>query len=478
MGLFDFLRPRSQPTGALPAPTATAPLDAYGRAAEETPQGSPPTDTFVDLPVTALGRWNLQRIRVALDNHQMGMFADSAMLCESMLGDGRVQTALNGRLKGITMRHLHVKPIDDSEDAKKAAEWTKWLWETVLTDEVLDQQMAWTVIEGFSLSQRCWETRNARIPSESEHLEVWVPKLQPWHPQFIYYDVSRRCYVAQTAESLEYIDPQDPQWWLFTPWGEYRGWLRGALRSCAVPWVMRQYALRDAGRFSEVHGLPTKVLKTPAQAAAADKTRMTSQVRSMGNSTVVMLPQQTGPDGTGWDLSLLEARDRSWESFFALMDRCDREIQQVIRGTNLTSEVQGGSYAAAQVHADEDSGYADSDCRKLVESFRSTVQMFLGYNFGWADLAPAMWMEAPDKPDILALAQAQQAAITAAAMAKEKLGWNISAPEYCERFSLPLEDVEEVEAEEEADPDEQAEEVDAEDGDEPGADEALQEAAE
>jgi phage gp29-like protein len=483
MGLFDFLRPRSQPTGA-PLLTAGAtpqgPLDAQGKAAEETPQGTPPTDTFVDLPVTAMGRWNLQRIRVALDNHQMGMFADSAMLVEAMMGSGRVQTALNGRLKGITMRHLHVKPIDDSTDAKEAALWTEWLWQTVLTDEVLDQQMAWTVLEGFSLSQRCWYTREARGET------VWCPKLQPWHPQFIYYDVMRRQYVAQTAEGIEYIDPEDPQWWLFTPWGEYRGWLRGALRSCAVPWAVASYALRDAGRFSEAHGMPTKVIKAPAQANAGDKSRMTSAVRGMGNSSVLFLPQQTGPEGTGWDVSLLEPRDRSWESFFALMEKCDREIQQVIRGTNLTSEVQGGSYAAAQVHADEDSGYADSDCRKLIESFRSTVQMFLGYNFGWADKCPVMWMEAPDKPDILALAQAQQAAINAAATAKEKLGWQISAPEYCERFSIPLdvkatEEAAEELASEEDEPDDVPAEEPSEGDDGDGAateDDSEQESAE
>jgi phage gp29-like protein len=255
---------------------------------------------------------------------------------------------------------------------------------------------------------------------------------------------------------VEYIDPNDPHWWLFTPWGEYRGWLRGALRSCAFPWVVRQYALRDAARFSEVHGLPIKVLKVPSQSNALDKSRVTGQVRGLGNSSVLTLPQQTGPDGTGWDFELMEAKDRSWEAFFALIENCDREIQQVIRGTNLTSEVQGGSYAAAQVHEDEDSGYADSDCRKLVESFRSTVQMFLGYNFGWADKCPAMWMEAPDKPDLLALAQAQQAAVTAY-VAAQGAGIKLDAEKFCEKFGLPLESVEEPEADpaEEDDADEE-----------------------
>lgn len=428
-----------QPVARLPNTGSLVPVDQFHRDPEDTPQGSPPTDYFRDLPIAALGRWNLTNIRTALDNHQMGQFLTAAMLTESMLGDGRVQSALNGRLKGITMRHLHVKPVDDSRDAKEAAEWAKWLWQRVLTDDVLDQSLAWTTIMGFGLAQRVWDTCRGRNGEE-----VWCPYIQPWHPQYTYYDISRRQYVAQTQDGIEYIDPDDPHWWLFTPWGEYRGWLRGALRSCAVPWIVRQYALRDAARFSEVHGLPIKVLKVPSQANSADKSRTTSQVRALGNSSVLTLPQQTGPDGTGWEFELLEARDRSWESFFALIENCDREIQQVIRGTNLTSEVQGGSYAAAQVHEDEDSGYADSDCRKLVESFRSTVQMFLGFNFGWADKCPDMWMEAPDKPDLLQLAQAQQAAVTAYVAAKDA-GLVLDAEKFCERFSLPLESVEEVE---------------------------------
>lgn len=466
MALWNPFRrsPVVQPSAIVPATAripntgALVPIDQFARDPEDTPRGEPPTDYFRDLPIAALGRWNLTNIRTALDNHQMGQFLTAAMLTESMLGDGRVQSALNGRLKGITMRHLHVKPADESADAKEAAEWTKWLWSRVLTDDVLDQSLAWTTIMGFGLAQRVWQTCYGRGQ------EVWCPYIQPWHPQYTYYDISRRQYVAQTQDGIEYIDPDDPHWWLFTPWGEYRGWLRGAIRSCAVPWIVRQYALRDAARFSEVHGLPIKVLKVPSQANSTDKSRTTAQVRGLGNSSVLTLPQQTGPDGTGWEFELLEARDRSWESFFALIENCDREIQQVIRGTNLTSEVQGGSYAAAQVHEDEDSGYADSDCRKLVESFRSTVQMFLGYNFGWADKCPDMWMEAPDKPDLLQLAQAQQAAMTVFTMGREK-GVHLDAEKYFERFSMSLDTVDEVE--EPAEPDEgEPSEVDQDDASE------------
>ncbi len=394
------------------------------------PQGTPPQEDYKDLPVSTLGNWNVQTVRDALSGHQMGNFSKAALLTESMLGDGRVQSALNGRLKGITMRHAHAK-AHAKDKGGKYADLSLKMWARVFHDELLDQLVMWAVIMGFCLCEVCWEEE------ELDGETVWIPHLKPWHPLYIWYDIVRRQYVAITEEGNVYIDPHDPKWWLFTPWGDYRGWLRGALRSCAPLWIVRQYAMRDWARFSEVHGLPIRKVIAPAQSNAADKTRMFSQVQSLGAASTVLLPQQTGPDGTGWELELLEATDRSWEAFPGLIEQCDREIQQVIRGTNLTSEVQGGSYAAAQVHADEDSGYAESDCRKLCDSAERLIQMFLGYNYGASNVAPTMRLEAPDKADILQLAQTQQFVMDWVAKAKMN-GWELDDAKVADRFSIPL----------------------------------------
>ena len=89
--------------------------------------------------------------------------------------------------------------------------------------------------------------------------------------------------------------------------------------------------------------------------------------------------------------------------------------------------------------------------------------MFLGFNFGWADRCPDMWMQAQDKPDLLQLAQAQREAVTAYVAAKDA-GLILDAEKFCERFSLPLEKVEEPAEEEEQDPN--AADADEEDPDE------------
>jgi phage gp29-like protein len=425
---------------ALPAPDGALMLTRSGQSEDrrDGPATAPPQEDHKDLPVSTLAHWSVPQIRGALDQHHLGNFQAASMLIESTLGDGRVQTALNGRLKGITMRHPHVDPSPEDEGGRYA-ELCKRLWGDILHDELLDQVWTWCVMSGWSLCEIRWEMRRiGGLPGWAPR-DLWFPVLVPWHQFFTWYHIVDRAYMAVTEDGVIPVTHGDPKWWLMTPWGEYRGWLRGAVRSVAPNWAVRQYALRDWARFSETHGLPLKVLRPPAQSNAGDKQRMLNQVSTMGTATTIMLPQQTGPDGASWLLELLEAKDRAWEAFPGLLDHCDREIQQVIRGTNLTSEVQGGSYAAAQVHADEDSGYADSDARKLCASVTHVFRLFLRYNFGEEAefLCPRFRLEPPDKADVMALAQSQQFALTMAKQAKE-LGWELDAAKLCERYAIPL----------------------------------------
>jgi phage gp29-like protein len=300
--------------------------------------------------------------------------------------------------------------------------------------------MLWTTFMGFCLCEVQWTAEH-----DEELGDVWVPYLKVWHPMYVWYDVGTRRYVAMTEEGNVYIDEDDPHWFLFTPWGRYRGWLRGAVRSCASPWIISQFSRRDWARYCEVHGLPIRLIDVPAQSSAVDKMRMFAAVRNMNAQTTIMLPQQgtmAGNDGTKFDVRLLEAKDESWAAFPGLIKDCNMAMQLAIRGTNLVSEVQGGSYAAAQVHADEDTAYGDADCRKLCAAAARLMRLFTAYNLGDATLTPALALEAPDKQDKTMLAQSQLNAMTVIKDAVDK-GIPIDIAAYCERYEIPLLGIEE-----------------------------------
>lgn len=435
MGLLDFFR-RSKAQAPLyrppnPPPALPGPSPETRREPSVPDGAKPPEGHYSDLPVVSIGPWDVNRIQGALNAHQLGNFSQSAMLTEAMVGDDRVQTALNGRTKGVTMRHLHTMPVAKDKDwqARKAVQ---RIWTKVFSDELLDQFMMWTVFMSFVLCEVQW------TPEEDEELgTIWVPYLKVWHPIYVWYDVAARSYVAITQEGNVYIDEDDPHWFLFTPYGRYRGWIRGAVRSCAPPWLIRQFSRRDWARYCEVHGLPIRLVDSPAQSSAIDKARMFGAVRNMGAQTTILLPQQAGQDGQKWDVRLLEAKDEAWDCFPGLIDNCDMAIQLAIRGTNLTSQIQGGSYAAAQVHSDEDTSYADADSRKLCAAAERLMRLFCAYNFGDAELCPGLRLEAPDKQDALALSQTQLNVMSMAKLAREN-GVTLNYKLLCERFDIPM----------------------------------------
>jgi hypothetical protein len=393
---------------------------------------NPPEGEYGDIPVSIWAEWTVRTIRSAVTQHALGTFGQSGLLVEGMMADDRVQSATNGRIKGVTKCDVMLKPAPVGRGLEVAQEIAS-LWVDMFPEETVEQLLQWSTFEGFALAEIIWEHRIKG--------DLWFPRLKVWHPLTIYYDIQRRQYVAITMEGPIYVSEDDPKWFLFTPYGSYRGWLRGGVRSCSIPWVVRQFALRDMARFSEKHGMPMLVAKVPAQAPAEDKARFFSSIRNLGAETGIQLPVQGGPDAASWDVQLLEAKDRSWEAFGGLRDMCDQAITLAIRGTNLTTQVDGGSYAAAESHRDEDSDFAVADRKKLASAIkRQLLDLFCFYNYGSQDLAPTLRFQAPrleeeDKPadEAKTLLDVANAVTTL-----EAKGWPVDRAALAVRFNIPL----------------------------------------
>lgn len=379
------------------------------------PDGKPPDEEYKDLPITVWIDWAIKSARGALVDHQFGYFGRSSMLVEAMLGDDRIQSAFDGRVKGVTKCEPLLVPSRAQGGQAVCDELTD-LWEEILPEETLEEIMRWAVFCGFALVEVIWE------PWSNQNR--WIPRLKVWHPYYVYYRIDIRKYIAITADGLIEIDPNDPKWLLFTPHGLYRGWILGRVRSCAIPWLVRQFALRDLARFSEVHGLPMRVAKYPAQAPAEDKARFVAGIKNLGAETTVGLPVQAGAEAAAYAVELVEAKDTSWKAFIELRNACDISITLAIRGTNLTSVVgegNSGNRAAAEVHRDEDDDYSRTDRRKLMGRLlrRQLFPWYCIFNHGRTDLVPARESAFvhPDDEDTLKKLQTQeQAAKTVVAL--------------------------------------------------------------
>lgn len=359
----------------------------------------PPTGEIEDLPIQAWIDWSLRSVRGGLVDQAMGNFGRPGMLTEAMIGDDRVQSAFDGRAKGVTRCLPNLVPArTGGAVGVEVVEALDEVWDEILPEETTEEILRWSVFTGFTLIEVIWEPWPIR--------DAWLPRLKVWHPYYIYFRNDVRKYVAITKEGPLEIDPGDAKWLLYCPHGFYRGWLLGRVRSCAVPWLVRQFALRDLARFSEVHGMPMRLAKYPAQAPAEDKARFVAGIKSLGAETTVGLPIQAGRDAAAWGVELVEAKDTSWEAFIALRDACNASITLAIRGTNLTSEVgQGnsGNRAAAEVHREEEDDYTLTDRRKLMRMFRrDLLSWFAIFNFGDSRLAPSKESQFvdPDSEDL------------------------------------------------------------------------------
>lgn len=346
---------------------------------------------YRDLPlVTIQNTWTVDQARGALYAHMAGMFDASAQLFDSICGDPRVIATLGSRNAGLFGREVRFDAANDSSAAKEVLDaWRAW-WPKLERDAAMVEMNIYAIGMGFAPAQLVWDTTG----------DVWGPFLRPWHPRFTYFHWPSFKYRALSQDGELAILPGNGKWVLHAPFGAYRGWIRGAVRGLAEPWMLRHFATRDMARFSEVHGLPTRVGKVPAVSDPGERSQFEADIANVGADTAMILPQGVdGPEG-GYGYELVEARDTAWESFPGLIDRCDMDIVLAILFQNLTTEVKGGSFAATSAHMDIRESGIQGDDQAWTCTLDQIARPFAWLNFGDADLAPRTYRDVKPRAEL------------------------------------------------------------------------------
>ena len=322
---------------------------------------------YRDIPaVTTTIDWTVEAVRAALDGHMSGTFAGSAMLCDAMAGDDRIHSALGSRVGAL----FGLPPVYECDDPEILAAWQA-AWELGATPEVQSDAARWTHMMGFALVELLWDTEAPR----------WQPYLKVWHPQFSRFDPMTRTYRVSTLDGEVECTPGGGRWLVLTPYGHDRGFLFGAVRALALPWLLRNFAYRDWARYSERHGMPMIKANVPEMASSDDKDAFVAALRTMGSEAVVRLPENL--DGSKFDVTLLEATANTWQGFLSLISKCDTAITLTLQWQNLTTEIKEGSNAAARVHADVKQTAVEFDDRTLSQAIGSQVaRVWVEWNFG------------------------------------------------------------------------------------------------
>lgn len=121
--------------------------------------------------------------------------------------------------------------------------------------------------------------------------------------------------------------------------------LRGSLlRSLAMIYLIKSFAIKNWAIFIEVFGMPIRVARYDTNAQASEKTELLAMLRTLGTDAVGIFSKSV-------DLELKGVTDRRNAPYLEIIEWGSKEIAITVLGQNLTTDTTGGTgtHAAADV---------------------------------------------------------------------------------------------------------------------------------
>lgn len=357
------------------------------------PQVTPsvPTTPARDLPIQTWSEWqDVNLVRSAMRALEVGYFDAATQVIDAMGRDDRINGVLGTRTGALPSLPMTFTPAlkADGRRKKVISDQVEEMFPEMFPDYALTELALWGLMAGIGVGQLIWRFEDT----------IWVPTLKVWHPRFLNWRWDTRSYWMGTMDGMRELIPGNGEWILYAPWGLQRAWMYGKVRSLFVPWLIRQFGLRDWARYSEVHGLPIKKAVTPAGAESDDKNRFLKEVANLGKENLIVTPR-TSPanEYDRYDIELVEAVGRSTEAFEHLVEMANSCVSINLLGQNLTTEVKGGSFAATMGHMQIRNDLLTGDAENLGRCIQQQgLEPFTQINFGDKRLAPLpQWKTKP-----------------------------------------------------------------------------------
>jgi phage gp29-like protein len=350
-----------------------------------------------------LSNWTVASVNSAQGEHSAGSFASSARLVEEVLWrNPRYKAVLQSRLLALFGLPFKVDPANNpgtAAEKKIAKRWEEdWFsagyWPKKGVASLEESDIGRVIKWGLSLGVGVAQIVPAAVDGR------WQPRLMPIHPKYLYWDDSEKLFKIQVQEGTIPIIPGDGRWFLYTPYG-YDGFKEAHVMSLAHHCLISSMTLRDWARASEKHGLAMLLAKIPWGIKEKDVnyTRFITSLRTLGREGVILAPQGE-TEAASFSAELMELKARNYELFKELQGYCNREIVLEVKGENLTTEVDGGSFAATKEHSTTRQDYLESDAEYLKTCKHNQIlRPYTHYNDGNADLAPWAYYDATPQED-------------------------------------------------------------------------------
>jgi phage gp29-like protein len=339
--------------------------------------------------VRSVATWDPPAVRTALSSLMSGSFWQAAVLFDAILGDDRAQAVIGTRVQGILGLPIKFEPADETDRAQEIATLLEADFWDIAPEDALDELLTYGRGLGACAAALVWE----RHSTNSKKAGRWIPKLEVWHPSLMRYDAHRDMYFVQTLQGEVEVTDGDGKWLLYTPYGRRRPWTKALVRSLAIPWLSKMFSITDWNRYSEIYGSPIRKGTSPEGAAEDEKEAFRRELATLGHDSTILTP-------AGWDVGLVEATSRGGDTFEKLIAWADTAMAVAVLGQNLTTEVSGGSFAAAKVHGAVKQDLIESDTEGLsTVTHQQAIRWWSEFNFGDRALAPWPAWETDPPPD-------------------------------------------------------------------------------
>lgn len=290
----------------------------------------------------------------------------SISVYKDLMSDSRVKAATGSRRSGVTAMDWE---LDQYKANQKAYDVIMDLFDS------LDMHSLWTeILDAVYYGYKPIELIYKKIGSYVLPVKI-IPKPPEW---FTFGDKNELRFL--TRNNMITGIPVSPQKFITaTHEADYNNPYGNPVMS-AVFWPVkfRQNGYRFWTTFLEKYGMPWIKGKAPIGAKEADIEAMATMLEDMVQDAIAVVPGEYDIDmvsGSGGERS---SSSGSYDQYIAASNV---EIAVAILGGNLSTEVRGGSYAAAQAQMDVRSDLIDNDSRIVERVMNRIIELTYHYNF-------------------------------------------------------------------------------------------------
>jgi phage gp29-like protein len=148
------------------------------------------------------------------------------------------------------------------------------------------------------------------------------------------------------------------------------------LSRCFWPITFKKGGYKFWVVFTEKYGTPFLIGKVPRGTQKTEIDTLADALEQMIQDAIAVIP-----DDSSVDMLVAQGKGASPSIFKDLIESCKSEVSIALLGQNLTTEVKGGSYAAAESHMEVRKDITDSDKKMAERVFNELIGWTWELNF-------------------------------------------------------------------------------------------------